>query len=64
MQKEIVKQLDGYADIVKEIKIAEKYGSDFSAQKDDVTECINITKLTTQLANITKSAIFQISSYG
>ncbi len=41
MQKEIVKQFDGYADIVEEIKIAEKYGSDFSAQKNEVTDFIN-----------------------
>lgn len=41
MKKQIVKQLDGYADIVKEIEIAEKEGSDFAAQKGEVTACIN-----------------------
>ena len=41
MQKQIVRQLDGYTDIVKEIEVSEKYGSDFTAQKGEVTACIN-----------------------
>ncbi len=41
MQKQIVKQLDGYADIVKEIKIAEKKGSNFAALKGETAACIN-----------------------
>jgi len=41
MQKQIVKQLDGYADIVKEIEIAEKKGSDFAALKGEAAACIN-----------------------
>ena len=41
MQKQIVKQLDGYADIVKEIEIAEKKGSNFAALKGEAAACIN-----------------------
>ncbi len=41
MQKQIVKHLDGYAEIVKEIEIAKKYGSDFTAQKGEMTTFIN-----------------------
>lgn len=41
MQKEIVKQLDGYTDIVKEIETTTKYGSEPAARKGDVTEYIN-----------------------
>ncbi len=41
MQKQIVKQFDGYADIVKKIEIAEKKGTDFAAQKGEVAACIN-----------------------
>jgi ferredoxin-NADP reductase/ferredoxin len=42
MKDEIIKQLDGYNDIVKEIEISRKYGTDFSLEKGMVEKYINL----------------------
>ncbi len=41
MKKEVIQQLDGYEDMIKEIEIARKYGSDFTSEKGAVAAYIN-----------------------
>ena len=41
MKKEVMEQLNGYDDIIKEIEIARKYGSDFTSEKGAVAAYIN-----------------------
>jgi ferredoxin-NADP reductase len=41
MQPNIVEQLDGYSEIKKEIELARKYGSDFTAEKGALTAYLN-----------------------
>ncbi len=41
MKKEVIEQLDGYGEIVKEIEIAQKYGTDFTSEKGAVAAYIN-----------------------
>lgn len=42
MKDEIIKQLDGYDDIVKEIEVSRKYGTDFSLEKGMVEKYIKL----------------------
>jgi ferredoxin-NADP reductase len=41
MKKEFIEQLDGYDEIVKEIEIARKYGTDYASEKGAVAAYIN-----------------------
>ncbi len=41
MKQELIEQLDGYSDIVKEIEFSRKYGSDFTMEKGTVQHYIN-----------------------
>jgi ferredoxin-NADP reductase len=41
MKNEVIEQLDGYEDMIKEIEIARKYGSDFTSEKGAVAAYIN-----------------------
>jgi NAD(P)H-flavin reductase len=41
MKKEVMEQLNGYDDLIKEIEIARKYGSDFNSEKGAVAAYIN-----------------------
>ncbi len=41
MKQEVIEQLDGYEDMIKEIEIARKYGSDFTSEKGAVAAYIN-----------------------
>ena len=42
MKEDIIKQLDGYDEIVKEIEISRKYGTDYSLEKGSVEKYINL----------------------
>jgi ferredoxin-NADP reductase/ferredoxin len=42
MKEEIIKQLDGYDDIIKEIEVSKKYGTDFSLEKGMVEKYIKL----------------------
>jgi len=41
MKKEVIEQLDGYDEMLKEIEITRKYGTDFTSEKGAVTAYIN-----------------------
>ncbi len=41
MEKELLEQLDGYNNVLKEIEFARKYGSDFSIEKGEVEKYIS-----------------------
>ena len=41
MKKEVIQQLDGYDEMIKEIEIARKYGTDFTSEKGAVAAYIN-----------------------
>ncbi|MFH2132897.1 MAG: FAD-binding oxidoreductase [bacterium] len=41
MKQEVIEQLEGYADIVREIEIARKYGRDFNGEKGSVKSFID-----------------------
>ncbi len=57
MKQEVIEQLDGYADMIKEIEIARKYGSDFTSEKGAVAAYIN--RLHPARLNLRVSDIFQ-----
>jgi len=41
MKKEVVEQLDGYHEIIKELELTRKYGADFTSEKGTVAAYIN-----------------------
>ena len=57
MKKEVIEQLDGYEDMLKEIEIARKYGSDFTSEKGAVAAYIN--RLHPARLNLRVSEIFE-----
>ena len=57
MKKEVIEQLDGYEDMLKEIEIARKYGSDFTSEKGAVAAYIN--RLHPARLNLRVSDIFE-----
>jgi ferredoxin-NADP reductase/ferredoxin len=57
MKQEAIEQMEGYADIVREIDIAVKYGEDFSGEKGTVQQFIN--RLHPKRLNMTVSEVIE-----
>jgi len=57
MKQETIEQLEGYADMVREIDIAVKYGEDFSKEKGTVQQFIN--RLHPKRLNMTVSEVIE-----